>query len=718
MKKSLLLLFFSFFFGICYSQTWISFEGNVAKKPQIEVLESNSNSYKVKVKLFGLFDKEIQKSGMIYHKLSFDGCGFLSQAGLPALPTFSQLIGLPRHKKCTAKVVENKWENIDIGKIYPAQKPLRETETEKEFSINKSVYASSSFLPQLIERNEQQIYRGVANHTYTICPFKYYPSTDRLSVLTEFTLVVNFEEIPSIQKDEFIMPSIKKGIFDNYDFLTEESSSLDNSPYDYLIIVGEVPNLLNSNVLNDFCKWKAAKGFKTKVVSTKEIGNTCEKIKSYIKSERVNNIKYVLFVGDNNTIPLYHWMAANEQTPIKSDYWYGCLDNEKDTQADVYIGRFPVNSLDELRNMVSKTICYEKEGNQYGNKCLLVAHKEFAPNKYQGCCERIRKSIYSTPLSFTYAYGSSPKKGGNNATNTMVIEQINQGLNIVNYRGHGSEVDWVPSWGADGVPFSKEQVSQLSGKVFPVIFSIACLNGDISYDQPCLLESFMRYEKGSVAFLGSTEPSWTTANHSFDEIIFKKLLDKGICNFGELNVVSHLANISQGGGEPAISNAFMYICGNDPSLEIWTDKTKAFGEVSVENTASGVRITTQGVYNYRASVLSPKGELLYVKETTTNTLLLNDIQPDYQVVLNKHNFIPCIISDVSNNVLFIQDETIGGNKVIEADIIKVGTNVTSTKPYGDVLFNEGKITLKAKKIQFFPTTKTSKATQLQLILKK
>lgn len=108
MKKSLLLLFFSFFFGICYSQTWISFEGNVAKKPQIEVLESNSNSYKVKVKLFGLFDKEIQKSGMIYHKLSFDGCGFLSQAGLPALPTFSQLIGLPRHKKCTAKVVENK----------------------------------------------------------------------------------------------------------------------------------------------------------------------------------------------------------------------------------------------------------------------------------------------------------------------------------------------------------------------------------------------------------------------------------------------------------------------------------------------------------------------------------------------------------------------------------------------------------------------------------
>lgn len=117
-------------------------------------------------------------------------------------------------------------------------------------------------------------------------------------------------------------------------------------------------------------------------------------------------------------------------------------------------------------------------------------------------------------------------------------------------------------------------------------------------------------------------------------------------------------------------------------------------------------------------MLSPKGELLYVKETTTNTLLLNDIQPDYQVVLNKHNFIPCIISDVSNNVLFIQDETIGGNKVIEADIIKVGTNVTSTKPYGDVLFNEGKITLKAKKIQFFPTTKTSKATQLQLILKK
>ena len=106
--------------------------------------------------------------------------------------------------------------------------------------------------------------------------------------MSEFTFVVNFEEALSSTKDEFIKPSIKKGVFDNYDFLTEDTSSLDNTKYDYLIIVGEVPNLLNSTVLDDFCKWKAAKGFKTKVVSTKEIGNTCENIHAISTSSYIS----------------------------------------------------------------------------------------------------------------------------------------------------------------------------------------------------------------------------------------------------------------------------------------------------------------------------------------------------------------------------------------------------------------------------------------------
>ena len=50
------------------------------------------------------------------------------------------------------------------------------------------------------------------------------------------------------------------------------------------------------------------------------------------------------------------------------------------------------------------------------------------------------------------------------------------------------------------------------------------------------------------------------------------------------------------------------------------------------------------------------------------------------------------------NVIYIQNDTITGNRIFSADNIYVGKDVTDEKPYGDVTLGQGQITLKAKSV--------------------
>ena len=54
--------------------------------------------------------------------------------------------------------------------------------------------------------------------------------------------------------------------------------------------------------------------------------------------------------------------------------------------------------------------------------------------------------------------------------------------------------------------------------------------------------------------------------------------------------------------------------------------------------------------------------------------------------------------------LEIQNDTITGSRVISADNIYVGRDVTEGKPYGDVILGQGQIKLKAKSVTIKDST--------------
>lgn len=449
--------------GIKGKPLWIPIDNRTTNKCiTITTIESNENGYRAKIEIHGYYDNVIDVEGTTYHQLSFDEPGSLSFVGEPALPIISRMIALPKGENLEVKIRDEKWsEEFCVGQVMPSQRSVLETEKEPPFEKDTTVYEREEYQTERFYIGKLQRWRGINNRALNICPVRYMPREGRMSVLKEFVLDISFDGVAysSLQETDDMRFFLNQPSTTGRDLAASKRVSTED--YDYLIIAGDIPGVLECQALADFRRWKAIKGYRTKVVST----NTMQLvwtigIKQYISNEYDKGIKYVLFIGDNDKIPLCNYYLESLSKNVKSDYWYGCMDGRDDVEADICIGRFSTNDLSELTNMVNKTISYEKDPRDSGNEVLLVAHQEGAPNKYQGCSESIRNGNYHESMSFATAYGAVSGNGGDNATNATVVNKINEKKNIINYRGHGGYNCW-PQWNYNHEYFYDNQIDSL-----------------------------------------------------------------------------------------------------------------------------------------------------------------------------------------------------------------------------------------------------------------
>jgi hypothetical protein len=705
------IIFFVLFVCITASnaQTWVVVDSAEAQQrtPVINVLTSNRDKYEIKVNIPGFYKKIISESGNNYDCVYINEFQTLSLLGEPALPVINKVIGLPKNSSCNYTITGEKWVTLTSGKIYPFQKPKTEDETDFIFNIIDSIYNMDEYSSEICNIGNEMCLSGMINRNLSICPFHYYPNANRLMVLKEFVLTVNFTQNTTTDNSSYniynsdllkkYIDNFNDSILQTYNQTNSQSLSTDqNSSYDYLIITA--PAYINNSSLNEFCLWKKTKGYNCKIITTTEIGgNTPAIIKNYIRNEYNNGIKYVLFVGNNSDIPLYYWAyssSANKQS-TKGDYWYSCVDpnSDSDYQADLAVGRFCVNNETDLINMINKTIKYENASSSNDNwtlKNLLVAHQQYAPYQYQQCSEEIRTASYNESPVFTTAYGASTSNGGNNATNSTVINAINNNLGIVNYRGHGSETGWASYWSySDNAEFNSSKVAELTNDKKPIVFSIACQNGNITYSN-CLLYSFTHSTAGAVAFLGATENSYTDVNHIFDKKIYYQLYNNNIYNIGNISNLAKLMTINyySNSGYP-IANAMAYLWGGDPSLEIWTNTISSFPNINVSEQNNNIIANIGNLSNCILTVFSEENNNYFsrVSNVTGNVVFDNVSMPCYLSV-NKHNFTPYVCY-ISNNDIYIQNKTYSTTNNMLGNNIYIGYNVTNIKENGNVIISSG-----------------------------
>lgn len=186
------------------------------------------------------------------------------------------------------------------------------------------------------------------------------------------------------------------------------------TPCDYLIITNEELKNASEPNFQTLADWKESRGIKTTIVTVEDIYSNYsgednqEKIRNFIRDVYVSNgIEYVLLGGDadggdvggesgDNIVPvrgLWAWDYDMDPPNIPSDLYYACLDGnydydgdgiygepndgpdggEVDLMAEVYVGRAPVDSAEELSNFVTKTISYEQSaGDPYLKEVWMV----------------------------------------------------------------------------------------------------------------------------------------------------------------------------------------------------------------------------------------------------------------------------------------------------------------------------------------------------------
>lgn len=691
MKRFLFILIaISCLLSLCnkaHSQKWISFDKSVkGDAVSIQTIKSDTTNHIVKFTIHGIYDNVLFNRDGEFHQLSIGKQGYLSEIGSPKLPLLSQLIAIPEGADLSVSIKEEKWTDINIGQICPSQKPLLEEEMMDDFYIDKKKY-KQAYIPHLVQIGKEMEWRGVRNVKVSICPFKYYPEKNLLSVLSEFVLQVTFQKGKLPLKDKQVYETVDLfNLFDNdiFNFNSNGHKTLKNRNGistcpngSMLIIIGSgLSQLEDCENMKKFRKWKAFKGFRTYVVSTAITGTTPEAIKNCIQGYYNNyNVRYVLFVGDNNHIPMKEVDSPYDDIndPLRtvlSDYWYGCMGGDNDYEADIAIGRFSVTNTVDFENIVNKTIKYEKS-HPAKNRILLVSHFEGADEhstiSYQNCCNSILNEHYKDSMVFVTAYGALHSYGGDEATNDSVISKINQGANIINYRGHAGvdywgskQVEGDTIWNYNREIFRSTEINNINSETCAIFFCVACNTGNIA-NSDCMLETFTRASKGAVAFLGATRNSYTIPNHTFNLYLFDQLLNHDVYHIGDMNVSAHIRNISTTSQTTmAQDDALCYLLGGDPTLEIWTAAAQIINDVDIQMVNNQV---------YFSASVNDSVYVSVVHEDEThlqNTICFGNngyfLKPyfNFYFAVNSHNWYPHIVycnltSNVIENTIFDYD---------------------------------------------------------------
>jgi hypothetical protein len=336
---------------------------------------------------------------------------------------------------------------------------------------------------------------------------------------------------------------------------------------DYLIVADD--DFINSSSLNNLVAYHTSQGMTVEVKGANSLNNSANDIKDYIELlYSSNELDYVLLVGDLPAIP----HKADAYSSVDSDSWYSWIEGEV---GDIGLGRLPATDQGELDDMVMKTLNFHNitVPGEWRKKSVLVAHRENAPGKYEGCSDEIYEYNYQLEApTMDKLYGS---KG---ATNDQVTDAINEGRIVVNYRGHGSRTAWT---GWNGSSYSTSHVTGLeNGQKTPVVFSICCTNGDMSSSSHCFAEAFICQDQGAVAILAANKPSYTTVNHTYDKALYRAIWDEGIEAYGD---VRNYADGEIGTSSSAKSNSAMYITFGDPTINVLKGSSEPFATLFIPN---------------------------------------------------------------------------------------------------------------------------------------
>jgi len=384
----------------------------------------------------------------------------------------------------------------------------------------------------------------------------------------------------------------------------QQSRQLPSGSYDYVIITNNA--LKNSSTTPNFhtlIQHKQSRGISATITTTEFIyanynadrpdggTDTQTQIRNFIiDAYNTWGIDYVLLGGDGdggdvggesgNTIIPHRGFYGEVMTTsgletdndIPADMYYACLDGtfdndadgiygetndgpgggEVDLYAEVYVGRAPVDSEQELANFVNKTIDYETS--IYDKDALMVGEYLWSdPDTWGGDYKDEIKDGASTHGYTTVGFPASWSvdtlyERDTDWNKDDLMQRINNGLHVINHLGHANlqEVMKMSYWHVDDLTNSMYFLGYSQG-CYAGSFDNRHSDGNImNFD--CVVEHFVVDNNASIgnpvgafAFIANSRYGWGVkgstngASQRFDRQFWDAIFGEGINNLGKAN---------------------------------------------------------------------------------------------------------------------------------------------------------------------------------------
>lgn len=748
-------------------QTGAFFNGKDSNVPTRDVVVS-ANSTTVTY----TFDSAILQEDELFdgcYWWRIDGFGFEDEPTKPAVLSRLDQFVIPRGANVTVEVIESSYKDYHYP-LTPARQPLTDSGNDIYTKQNvKPIDKSIGLYPKsIIEKQDIQSYRGENILSVKVSPIQYDVTSQNIRAYTKIKYKVTYskswntysvdENINSnFSHDDYYLKNI---VLNSTNVQNKKSNVAVNSVenvQDYLII--SVPKY--AAAANEFAQWKKMLGFNTHVVlksswSTNEVKDV---IREYYEK---NNLYYMLIIGDHEDVP------AESSTKIHThvtDFFYGCMDGSNDVTPDVYRGRLPVSNANEAQIVVNKIIQYERNpittSSFYKNGLNCAYFQDLDRNRYadrrfaqtsedvrnylQGHQGKNIQRIYFaessvTPLYWnngTYSKGEAIPADLKKPTFAWdgdaadITSAINKGVFYVLHRDHGAY------WGWGDPEYDVSDINTLSnGAKLPVVFSLNCLTGKFNDANLCFAEAFLRKANGgSVGIYGATESSYSGYNDvlaggMFDaiwpspglRIVMPSQTSSGVTptptyRLGQIldQGFARLSEIYGANAYYTIYTKELFHCFGDPSMQIYTDTPTPFTNVAVNRETDNITVSlANGSATITFYDLTNGNVISYIG---TSAIYNTNNPQNVTICISGHNKIPYIQNGIATPTTYIQNETIVGPKTYNNTNIKIGSNVTTTKNPGPVVFQSGSISLTADKIEINPNTTISNQTEFKVTIK-
>ncbi|MBU7046994.1 MAG: hypothetical protein HXS54_11225, partial [Theionarchaea archaeon] len=453
--------------------------------------------------------------------------------GEPVIPYRSCAILLPQNAVVKDVKVKTSTPVVQKGLDIPwGQPPCTYSDTPVKVGRNEEIYNSMNWYPnETYKVVSVESFKGFSILNVILYPVQYQPKSQTVKFYETMTVEVQFGKdmknklYRGLQGDKQDVA----GVVDNPEMTqTYEDGPSPLQTEEYIIITTDTMQ----SAFQTLADWKAnfvnGAGVYTVswITSTYSGVDNAEKVRNFIKDWYTNHgTKWVLMGGDIAAVPyrgFYIYTGGYTDSDMLADMYFRCLDGTFNDDGDSYwaeptdgvdwypevaVGRASCESVTEAENFVNKVIAYEQaskpkrallhqsrvqSGNYPDARCLAWNCDDWLPGDY---------------------YNHYLFEEDATVTKTAWINAWAQDPVVVAHIGHGSSTAYYINYELGGlVTWYTSDVSSMTNTFWPWTTSVACITGNIEYND-CLAEAYVKDpDNGAIAAIYNDNYGWFMSN--------------------------------------------------------------------------------------------------------------------------------------------------------------------------------------------------------------